>query len=204
MKVRVAKAAARTIPAQEAAGLVRPGMWIDYGAVLSQPDVFDAALAARKEELSNVKIRACLSTRPRAVLEVDPEGKHFCFLNLHFSGYDRRKHDGGVCGYLPSNPSARYRTTIADSLTRSTSSLSRLALWMLRAGSILVRRADRPAGAGRLRVRRLPSHQWHRRAGAVRARCLRGEGREVVHLPVLHLREARGAAQPYHAVTHSG
>jgi len=103
MKVRVAKAAARTISAQEAAGLVRPGMWIDYGAVLSQPDVFDAALAARKEELSNVKIRACLSTRPRAVLEVDPEGKHFCFLNLHFSGYDRRKHDTGVCAYLPVN-----------------------------------------------------------------------------------------------------
>ena len=103
MTVRVAKAVARTISAQEAAGLVRPGMWIDYCAVLSQPDVFDSALAARKDELSNVKIRACLSTRPRAVLEVDPEGKHFCFLNLHFSGYDRRKHDGGVCAYLPSN-----------------------------------------------------------------------------------------------------
>ena len=73
------------------------------GTGLSQPDVFDAALAARKEELSNVKIRAGLSTRPRAVLEADPEGKHFCFLNLHFSGYDRRKHDAGVCTYLPVN-----------------------------------------------------------------------------------------------------
>lgn len=103
MTVRVAKAAARTISAHEAAGLVRPGMWVDYGAVLSQPDVFDGALAARKEELSNVKIRACLSTRPRAVLEADPECKHFCLLNLHFSGYDRRKHDAGVCTYLPVN-----------------------------------------------------------------------------------------------------
>ncbi len=103
MTMRVAQAEARTISAQEAAGLVRPGMWIDFGAGLSQPDVFDAALAARKEELSNVKIRACLSTRPRAVLEADPDCKHFCLLNLHFSGYDRRKHDAGVCTYLPVN-----------------------------------------------------------------------------------------------------
>jgi acyl-CoA hydrolase len=103
MTARVAKAAARTISAQEAAGLVKAGMWIDYGAVLSQPDVFDVALAARKGELSNVKIRACLSTRPRAVLESDPEGEHFCLLNLHFSGYDRRKHDAGICTYLPVN-----------------------------------------------------------------------------------------------------
>lgn len=69
---------AKRISAKEAASFVRSGMWIDYGAMISQPDLFDAALAERKDELHDVKIRNCLSVRPRAVLEADPEGRHFC------------------------------------------------------------------------------------------------------------------------------
>jgi len=94
---------ARPITAAEAAGLVRSGDWVDYGASIVQPDAFDRALAARKPELRDVKIRACLSTRPRAVLEADPEREHFHWYNWHFSGYDRRKHDTGVCHYIPCN-----------------------------------------------------------------------------------------------------
>lgn len=76
-------------------------MWIDYGAGLSQPDAFDTALALRKDELRGVKIRNCLAVRPRAVLEADPEGEHFCWVSLHFTGYDRKKHDAGIANYLP-------------------------------------------------------------------------------------------------------
>ncbi len=94
---------ARRITAAEAAGLVKSGDWVDYGAVLAQPDVFDQALAARKAELRDVKIRACLSTRPRAVLEADPLREHFQWYNWHFGGYDRKKHDAGLCHYIPCN-----------------------------------------------------------------------------------------------------
>jgi acyl-CoA hydrolase len=97
------KSAATRISADEAASLVRPGMWLDYGGVLSQPDSFDRALAARKANLSNVKIRSCLSVRPRAFLECDPDGKHFHSFNWHFGGYDRAKHDAGRCTYIPLN-----------------------------------------------------------------------------------------------------
>jgi acyl-CoA hydrolase len=82
---------------------VRSDTWLDYGIGLCQPDVFDSALAARAAELSNVKIRSCLSLKPRAVLEVDPEGRHFHSFNWHFSGYDRAKHDAGRCNYIPLN-----------------------------------------------------------------------------------------------------
>ena len=78
-------------------------MWLDYGVALCQPDVFDKALAARKDELTNVKIRSCLSMRPRAVLEGDPDGEHFFWFSWHFSGYDRKKHDAGRCNYMPLN-----------------------------------------------------------------------------------------------------
>jgi acyl-CoA hydrolase len=92
-----------TISAEHAASLVKSGMWLDYGATHCEPDVFDKALAARKDELENVKIRSCLSMRPRAVIEHDPEGKHFYLFSWHFSAYERRKHDVGRCNYTPLN-----------------------------------------------------------------------------------------------------
>jgi acyl-CoA hydrolase len=94
---------AREVSAKQAAALVASGMWLDWGIGLGQPDLFDAALAARKDELHGVKIRACLSLRPRAVLECDPEGEHFLWFNWHFSGYDRKQHDAGRANYLPMN-----------------------------------------------------------------------------------------------------
>ena len=69
--MRKASAPARTISSEEAACFVRSDMWLDYGVGLSQPDVFDKALAARKDSLRNVKIRSCLTMKPRAVLDED-------------------------------------------------------------------------------------------------------------------------------------
>ena len=40
---------ARKISAEEAARLVKSGDWIDYGMTVLQPDVFDKALAARRD-----------------------------------------------------------------------------------------------------------------------------------------------------------
>jgi acyl-CoA hydrolase len=90
---RVLEMPGETISPEHAASLVKSGMWLDYGASLCQPDVFDQALAARKDEPANVKIRSCLSMRPRAVIEDDPEGRQFHMFNWHFSGCDRKKRD---------------------------------------------------------------------------------------------------------------
>jgi acyl-CoA hydrolase len=103
MRMRIAAAPAQAISAGRAASFVKSGMWLEYGVSLCQPDVFDKALGARIKELSNVKIRSCLSMRPRAVLEADPAGDHVHWFSLHFSGYDRKKHDEGRANYLPVN-----------------------------------------------------------------------------------------------------
>ena len=92
---------AKRITAEVAALMVQSGMWLDYGAVLGQPDVFDAALAKRLGHVTNLRIRSCLSTRARAVLEADPKGDHVFWFSTHFSGYDRRKHDQAIAHYLP-------------------------------------------------------------------------------------------------------
>jgi len=103
MTRRVAKAPAKRISPSEAAQLVQSGMWLDYGVTINQPDVFDKALAARAGDLNDVKFRSCVSVKPRAVLEADPEGLHFHSFNWHFSGYDRIQHDAGRCNYIPLN-----------------------------------------------------------------------------------------------------
>ena len=94
---------ATKITPQEAASLVKSGMWLDYGVTISQPDEFDKAIAARALELHDVKIRSCLSVKARAFLEADPGAEHFQSLNWHFSGYDRAKHDAGCVTYVPLN-----------------------------------------------------------------------------------------------------
>lgn len=103
MLKRIAKAEAQHISAAEAAAKVQSGMWIDYGGSVNQPDAFDVALAARKAELSNIKLVNVIAARPRAVLEADPDAETFYNLNMHFSGYDRRKADHGQAGYFPVN-----------------------------------------------------------------------------------------------------
>jgi acyl-CoA hydrolase len=78
-------------------------MWLDYGVGLCQPEEIDKALAARKDALENVKIRSCLSMRPRAIAECDQEGNRFFLFSWHFSGYDRKLCDAGRCHYMPVN-----------------------------------------------------------------------------------------------------
>jgi len=101
MRMRTAASPAQRISAEQAASLVMSGMWVDYGGMLCQPDAFDRALASRKDDLKDVKIRSAITTRPRGVLELDPEGEHFYFFSLHFGAYDRRQHDLGRCTYFP-------------------------------------------------------------------------------------------------------
>ena len=94
---------ATSISAADAAALVGSGDWVEYGTGIGQPDLFDSALAARVEELEDVKIRACLTVRPRAVLEADPVREHFHWFNWHYTGYDRAKGDAGLANYIPCN-----------------------------------------------------------------------------------------------------
>jgi acyl-CoA hydrolase len=94
---------AKLISPEDAAKLVRSGDWVDYGVGLGQPDLFDRALARRKDDLRDVKIRCCVSFSPRAVLEADPTGEHFLWFNWHFTGYDRGQNVEGRCNYIPMN-----------------------------------------------------------------------------------------------------
>src|SRR5580704_16406121 len=93
----------KTITAEAAAALVKSGDWLDYGFGVGQPDLFDAALAARIKELEGVALRGCLALRPRAAVEADPEGHHVEYLSWYFSGLERKMHDRSRCHHIPMN-----------------------------------------------------------------------------------------------------
>lgn len=91
----------KLVTPEQAVRVVKSGDWVDYGAFAGQSVALDKALAARKNELKDVKIRAVTSLRIPEVVKVDPEGNHFNFNNWHFSGIDRKLHDQNACYHIP-------------------------------------------------------------------------------------------------------
>jgi len=124
-----AQRAAKLLSADAVAASVKSGERIDYGFALTEPDAFDAALAARKAELRDVTVRGALSLRPRQVIEQDPEQRHFINENWHFSGYDRKKCELGLVSYVPFNfgegPALYRRHLSVDLLVLKTAPMDR-------------------------------------------------------------------------------
>ena len=74
---------------EQAAALVKDGMWVDYGTV-QMPRAFDRALAARAGDVKGVKVRMLGHLTPLEIMEKDPEGKSFWTANWHILGHTRR------------------------------------------------------------------------------------------------------------------
>ena len=85
----------------EAVRAVKNGDWVDYTSALGFPPLLDAALAARRDELHDVKVRGNLCTGPVQVVECDTEQAHFLYHTWHCSAYERRLCDRGLCYYTP-------------------------------------------------------------------------------------------------------
>ena len=85
--------------AAEAARIIEPGDWVDYGMFNGKPVAFDQALAARKEELSDINVMTAVTVPPiPEVVMKDPQGNVFSYLDLHFSAASRIMQEkcGGV------------------------------------------------------------------------------------------------------------
>lgn len=85
-----------------AARAVRPGDWVDYGFGAGFPELMDRALAQRKGELRDVKIRGGLVIRPRIeVVEQDPEQSAFRYYSWHIGDYERKLQSRGLVSFMP-------------------------------------------------------------------------------------------------------
>ncbi len=85
----------------EAVKVVKSGDWVDYSLALGVPDLLDKALAKRKDELHDVKIRGYLVMSPLEVVNCDPTREHFFYNSWYMSGYERKLCDQGLCNFSP-------------------------------------------------------------------------------------------------------
>ena len=86
---------------EQAVELVKSGDWVDYSSNICFPQLLDAALAKRRDELSDVKIRGNLLFGPIQTVEVDPSREHFIYNSWHCSGYERKLCDKNLCNFIP-------------------------------------------------------------------------------------------------------
>ena len=86
---------------EQAVQIIKSGDWVDYTTALGFPALLDAALAKRRDELTDVKIRGNLMFGPLQVVECDPMREHFIYNSWHCSAYERKLTDKGLCNYIP-------------------------------------------------------------------------------------------------------
>lgn len=86
---------------EEAVKLVKDGDWVDYSVGIGFPVLLDAALAKRKDELRDIKIRGSFAMQPIQAVEQDRERRTFTYNSWHCSGYERKMCDEGLCNYIP-------------------------------------------------------------------------------------------------------
>lgn len=87
--------------AEEAVKVVKSGDWVDYGWCTNHPIALDKALAARKDELRDVKIRGGVTMWMPEIAKAEDAGEHFTWNSWHFSGIDRKIQAKGMGFFNP-------------------------------------------------------------------------------------------------------
>ena len=87
--------------AGEAVKVVKSGDWVDYGWCTNHPVALDAALAARKDELYDVKVRGGVTMWMPEICKAEDAGDHFTWNAWHCSGVDRKIMAKGMGFFAP-------------------------------------------------------------------------------------------------------
>ena len=88
--------------AEKAVKAVASGDWVDYGFCVAHPRALDAALAARKGELEDVKVRGGVEMWLPEIVKIPAAENPFTYNTHHMTGAGRKVLDEGHCFYLPS------------------------------------------------------------------------------------------------------
>ena len=87
--------------ADEAVKVVKSGDWVDYGWCTNHPIALDKALAARKDELRDVKVRGGVTMWMPEIAKAEDAGEHFTWNSWHCSGIDRKIMTKGMGFFSP-------------------------------------------------------------------------------------------------------
>ena len=86
---------------EQAVKAVKSGDWVDYGWCTNHPVALDKALAARKDELTDVKVRGGVTMWMPEIAKADDAGEHFTWNSWHCSGVDRKIIGKGMGFFAP-------------------------------------------------------------------------------------------------------
>ena len=87
--------------AEEAVKVVKSGDWVDYGWCTNHPIALDKALAARKDELRDVKVRGGVTMWMPEIAKAEDAGEHFTWNSWPCSGIDRKIMTKGMGFFSP-------------------------------------------------------------------------------------------------------
>ncbi|VUT23551.1 MAG: butyryl-CoA:acetate CoA-transferase domain-containing protein [Candidatus Methanolliviera sp. GoM_oil] len=88
---------------EDAAKLVKSGMWIDLGFFMGIAYLMEEEIAERADELEDVKIRTTGFHLEPQTVKADPEQKHFIFNDFFIMKRERRYYDMGCLSHIPFN-----------------------------------------------------------------------------------------------------
>lgn len=86
---------------EQAVKVVKSGDWVDYGWCTNHPVALDRALAARKDELTDVKVRGGVTMWMPEIAKAEDAGDHFTWNSWHCSGVDRKIIAKGMGFFAP-------------------------------------------------------------------------------------------------------
>ena len=86
---------------ENAVKVVQSGDWVDYGWCTNHPVALDRALAARKDELHDVKVRGGVTMWMPEICKAEDAGEHFTWHAWHMSGVDRKIAAKGMGYFIP-------------------------------------------------------------------------------------------------------
>lgn len=86
---------------EKAVRAVKSGDWVDYGWCVNHPVALDRALAARKDELTDVKVRGGVTMWMPEIARAEDAGEHFTWNSWHCSGVDRKIIAKGMGFFAP-------------------------------------------------------------------------------------------------------
>lgn len=95
--------AQKLLTAEEAVKVVKSGDWVAYSHFVMFPETLDRALAMRKGELKEVKVKTSTGMHPAQVAIMDPEKESFIYHSSFFSHSDRQLGDRKLAFHIPGN-----------------------------------------------------------------------------------------------------
>ena len=93
----------KLVTADKAVKSIKTGDTVHYGAFCGAVWDLDQALAARVDELEDVKTITTIwpYSEPPAIVKADPEAKRFKFNSTQFGAVERKMNRQGSCWYIP-------------------------------------------------------------------------------------------------------